>query len=157
MTEYRPLIESAASTFGLSANLVEAVVLAESSGHTDAFRFEPSFYDRYLKDNPAYAGQIPRRISSSYGLMQCMYTTAQDHGFTGNPELLFQPEVGLHYGCKHLFVMLTWANGAIRQALAAYNGGIGNWRGAMPQRYAGHVLDILRTVDLEHPTADLKA
>jgi soluble lytic murein transglycosylase-like protein len=151
MTEYRTLVDSAARTYGIDANLIEAVVIAESSGRTDAFRFEPAFYERYLRDKPEYAGQIPRRISSSYGLMQVMYTTACGHGFQDYPELLFKPEVGLKYGCLHLAKMLTWADRNVPQALAGYNGGMGNWEGAMPQRYARHVLEILVAVELEQP------
>jgi soluble lytic murein transglycosylase-like protein len=152
MTEYRPLIEQIAADLDLDPNLVEAVVITESSAHTDAFRFEPAFFDRYLKGKPEYAGQIPRRIASSYGLAQVMFSTAQQYGFVGHPELLFVPDVGLRYGCLHLRAMLTWAGGDVHRALAAYNGGQGqgSWKAEAPQRYATRVMKLLDSVKQAH-------
>ena len=150
MTPYRDLIVSTAGGHGLDPNLVEAVVIAESSGHTDAFRFEPGFYRRYLEGKSEYAGQNPRRVSSSYGLMQVMFTTAQQYGFKDNPEALFVPESGLQYGCLHLKTLLRWSKGDERKAAAAYNGGQGNWNGTDPQRYASKVMKLRDTVKAAH-------
>jgi len=151
VTEYRSWIAAAAKAQSLDPQLVEAVAITESSGRTDAFRFEPAFYRRYLKDNAAYVGQIPRRISSSYGLMQVMYSTARELGFGGEPELLFLPDVGLEGGCRKLAAELTWAHGDVRNALAAYNGGRGNYRADLPQKYADKVLRALESLKLEDP------
>jgi soluble lytic murein transglycosylase-like protein len=151
VTAYRSLIERIAKGHGLDVNLVEAVVLRESSGQTDAFRFEPKFFDRYLKGKPEYKGQNPRRVSSSYGLLQVMYTTAQQYGYSEPPEHLFVPETGLHYGCLHLRAMLHRFNGNVRTALAAYNGGPGGIDKPDPQRYAGEVLTLYRSVEQVHP------
>jgi soluble lytic murein transglycosylase-like protein len=150
VTAYRDLIERVATGYALDPNLVEAVVIAESSGYTDAFRFEPDFYRRYLAAKPEYANQNPRRVSSSYGLMQVMYTTAQQHGYAGLPEGLFVPDVGVRYGCIHLVKMLTWADGEVRKALAAYNGGQGNWKATYPQQYASRVLKLHESVKAAH-------
>jgi soluble lytic murein transglycosylase-like protein len=146
VTPYRQLIELLAKGYDLDPNLVEAVVIAESSGCTDAFRFEPAFFTRYLQAKPEYANQNPRRVSSSYGLCQVMYTTAQEHGYSGLPEGLFVPDVGLRYGCLHLRKVFAWAGGDTRKALAAYNGGQGNWNGTEPQRYAVRVLKLYDSV-----------
>src|SRR3972149_4673874 len=131
-TAYGPQIELAAARYSLPPRLVEAVVLQESAGHTDAFRFEPAFWRRYLAGKPQYQDAIPRRVSSSYGLMQVMYTTAVERGFTGFPEELFIPENGLEWGCCHLRHLMDWTSkfpvSVERQklsALAAYNGGMG--------------------------------
>lgn len=150
MTLYRRMIERAAKVHNLDPDLVEAIVVAESGGLTDAFRFEPVFFDHYLKGRPEYDREIPRRVSSSYGLMQVMFTTAQQYGFVGPPELLFVPETGLRLGCQHLAKLLSWADRDLRQALAAYNGGQGNWHAPTPQAYAAKVLAILGTVRSEH-------
>ena len=150
MTPYRGLIQSFANQYRLDPNLVEAVVIAESNGCTDAFRYEPEFYQRYLKDNPEYRGMLPRRVSSSYGLMQVMYSTAREHGFRDLPEVLFQPNVGLQYGCLHLAKVIQQANGNVREALARYNGG-GNYQGTQPQKYATRVLTLYRSVEMAHP------
>jgi soluble lytic murein transglycosylase-like protein len=140
MTLYREEIELAASEHGLNADLVEAVVLTESSGRADAFRYEPDFYRRYLQGKPEWVGKNPRRVASSYGLMQVMFTTAQQYGFNFEPELLFLPYRNLDYGCRHLAALLQWSRGNVRQALAAYNGGKGNWKAQQPQDYAAKVL-----------------
>jgi len=146
MTPYRTLIEQAATELGLDPNLVEAVVITESSGQTDAFRYEPGFYTAYIKGKAEYANAIPRRVASSYGLMQVMYTTATQYGFGLIPELLFVPATGLRFGCLHLAKLLKWSEGDVRKALAAYNGGQGNWRAAQPQQYVSKVLKALDTV-----------
>src|SRR6185295_18189918 len=100
-TLYRELIETAAVTHRLDADLLEALIITESSGLTDAFRFEPEFYKRYLAKNKKWAGQNPRRISSSYGLCQVMFTTALEHDFPYlEPEYLFVPTIGLEWGCR---------------------------------------------------------
>jgi soluble lytic murein transglycosylase-like protein len=142
MTFFRAEIEQAAKRHGLDADLLEALVLTESSGRADAFRFEPDFYRRYLQGKPEWAGKIPRRVSSSYGLCQVMYSTALEHGFnpTYEPEMLFLPATNLDLGAKILASLLAWAGGVPRKALAAYNGGKGNWKAQQPQDYAAMVL-----------------
>lgn len=150
MTEYRPLIESIAAAHSLDPNLVEAIVIQESNACTDAFRYEDGFYRRYLKGHARFAGQIPRRISSSYGLMQVMYTTAQEYGFHDVPEVLFVPDQGLQFGCLHLKHLLQWAGADTRKALASYNGGEGNWQAVKPQRYASQVLMLKASVEAAH-------
>ena len=147
VTPYRKEIEGAAHERGLDPNLVEAVVICESSGRTDAFRFEPMFYERYLKGRPQWAGQNPRRVASSYGLMQVMYTTAVEHGFSYDaPEYLFIPTVGLDMGCTVLAAFLEWAGGDVLKALAAYNGGQGNWLGGQAQLYSKKVNRVLEEI-----------
>jgi soluble lytic murein transglycosylase-like protein len=151
MTPYRADIVTAADDHELDPNLVEAVVIAESSGHTDAFRYEPGFYATYIKGKPEYATWNPRRVASSYGLMQVMFTTAKLYGYGELPELLFLPDVGLKYGCLHLKRLLAWAKGDTRKALAAYNGGQGNHTAPQPQRYASKVLKLYESVKAVHP------
>jgi soluble lytic murein transglycosylase-like protein len=150
MTDYRGLIEVAAHAHGLDPNLVEAVCLTESSGRTDAFRFEPAFWNRYLKDNPKYHGSIPRRVSSSYGLMQVMFPVARELGFVDDPEDLFKPHVGLYYGCKKLSALLRWSDGDVDRALEAYNGGKGSVGSPATRRYVLKVRDWLAKVEKTH-------
>jgi soluble lytic murein transglycosylase-like protein len=126
MTHYRPEIELVSVRFHLDPDLVEAIVMTESSGKTHAYRFEPGFWTRYLKDKPIWDGANPERVSSSYGLMQIMYPVAVEHGFKEDaPEYLFVPTIGLYWGCTHLRSLLDWSKQNVDQALAAYNGGKG--------------------------------
>ena len=135
---YRPEIERIAEIHGLDPDMVEAIVRIESSGFTHAYRYEPDFWRRYLADNPDYKDRNPRRVSASYGLMQIMYPTARERGFSGEPELLFVPVIGLKWGCRHL-AWLARLLGYPR-AIGAWNGGVGGSR--LPFRP-----DIARYVD----------
>lgn len=137
---FRRYILPLAETYAVDPMLVEAVILKESGGHACAYRYEPEFYDRYLKGNAEYAGMEPTRVSASYGLCQVMYPTARERGFRGEPELLCVPQVNIDLGCGILSALLRWADGDVRKASAAYNGGRGNWAGKDPQAYAASVL-----------------
>src|SRR4051812_21340207 len=144
MTDYRAEIESIASGMRLDPDVVEAIVLTESNGQTDGFRYEPGFFLRYLKGDPKWDGANPRRISSSYGLMQIMYPVALEHGFNENaPEYLFIPTIGLFWGCTHLRSLLEWSKLDLAQALAAYNGGKGG-NAAPPFRNQSYVDTVMR-------------
>lgn len=124
MTEYRPEIVAAARAHGLPADLVEAIVVQESSGRADAFRFEPGVW-AWFKANPLAAGLNARRAASSYGLMQILFATATDYGFRAEPEYLFLPKTNLDLGCRHFAMLLKWAGSNVPKALQAYNGGKG--------------------------------
>lgn len=156
-TCYRLEIYTAATKHGLDVNLVEAVVLAESSGRTNAFKEERAFFDRYQapKAEWAFARPNPLRYGSSYGLMQVMVAVAGEVGFTDvrTPELLFLPEVGLEMGCRKLAELLAWAKGKgatmtpevqLRSALASYNGGhLNNEPDFEPDRNAAYAAKVL--------------
>lgn len=144
MNEYEPEIAAAARNHGLDPQLVTAVVLQESAGKTDAFRYEPGVWT-WFQGHPKAAGLSARRAASSYGLMQVLYATATDYGFNTEPEYLFIPRVGLDFGCYHLAHCLKWGHYSVGRGLAAYNGGASE-KGAnkaQAQRYATEVLDKL--------------
>jgi soluble lytic murein transglycosylase-like protein len=142
--KYRAEIEVAASRYGLDPTLVEAVVRKESSGLTHAYRYEPDFYRRYLASNPAYDGANPRRVAASYGLMQIMYPTARERGFTEAPEFLFVPVIGLDWGCNYLASLLRRFKGQLNLALAAYNGGPGNARAPLRPDLERYVASVIK-------------
>lgn len=149
MTWYRLLLERAAAAHHLDPDLVQAVVLTESSGLTSAYRYEQGFWDRYLKGKPPWKTQEPRRVSASYGLMQVMWPVAVELGCTEpDPEYLFVPSIGLKWGCRKLKTELEWAGGDVEKALIAYNGGRGS-AASKPypnQAYADKVLARLATL-----------
>lgn len=160
MTSYRPQIVIAATAHGIDPDLVEAVVEQESSGKFYAYRYEPGFYTRYLAHNPDYTDRNPYEVSASFGLMQCMYPTALEHGFVGDPWDLFNPRKNLDIGCTILAKLLTWARSqytglsahaetAIRRsALAAYNGGKnGNSPNSTVMRNQQYALAVLARYD----------
>lgn len=148
MRSYNALITATAVVYSLDPHLVTAIATKESSLHADAFRFEPGFWDRYLAKHKDYQDTIPRRVSSSYGLMQVLYPTAHEHGFIGEPEELFVPSTNLRYGCVIFKALLDWAEGNEMKALGAYNGGKGNWDKDIPQQYAQHVIALRDQIKL---------
>jgi soluble lytic murein transglycosylase-like protein len=138
--DYSPEIQIASGRHGLDPNLVRAVISKESAGKTHAVRFEASVAD-WFKRNPKAAGLTPERYASSYGLMQILFATATDYGFSAEPEYLFVPRIGLDFGCMHLAAMNKWAHGDLAKALEAYNGGKGNANGhGSDADYAADVL-----------------
>lgn len=160
-TRYWDEIRRAAEATQLDPLLVEAVVVKESSGNTDAFRFEPDFWNRYLKPKALYAGLNPRRVSSSYGLMQIMYPVAVERGYGQStpPEAMFVPEIGLKWGCEHLKYLFRWANGTefagstpqdrLLAVLASYNGGRGgNKPTDHPKRNEVYARGVLKNLDI---------
>ena len=141
MTPYRAKIEMAAQRHAIDADLLDALVWKESNYQADAFRFEPAFWERYLKDKPEYATQNPRRVSSSYGLCQLMLPVARELGFRHEPEMLFLPDLNLDLGARKLAALLAWAEGDKAKALGAYNAGQGGWNSAAGRAYADSILN----------------
>lgn len=141
---YKALMATYAAKYQLDARLVASLVWKESTFCTDAYRFEPDYWNRYMKANPRFANLNPRRVSASYGLMQVMYTRLFENHVppedqAWQPEFLFVPENGLDIGCGLLAELMAWATAlnvpaqVVAQepkavtltALAAYNGGRG--------------------------------
>jgi soluble lytic murein transglycosylase-like protein len=118
-SEWEPLIQQAATQYGLDADLLRRVVDAESNGDPNAVS--------------------PK---GARGLMQLMPATAQALGVE-NP---FDPEQNIDGGARYLRHLLD-TFGDVRLALAAYNAGPGNVRkysGVPPfpetQRYVRKIL-----------------
>lgn len=105
---------------------VLAIAKIESSFRPGAFR-----YERHLDD-------------ASIGLMQVLSSTARDRGYTGPVNGLFDPEVSLRIGMRHL----KWGHDFLAQRMGvgvpkdiwigAYNAGVGNaLKGYTPLEYVG--------------------
>jgi soluble lytic murein transglycosylase-like protein len=133
---YKDQIKKAAEVAGLEPAVVAAVCWQESSFCADGYRFEPDFWNRYLKQNPKYRHLNPRRVSASYGLMQVMYPLVHEDRLVENdavePEALFSPTLNLATGCGWLRKLVDWAAErtpdqelVLVAALASYNGGRG--------------------------------
>lgn len=153
VTTYRAEIVIAAGKHNLDPDLVQAVMEQESSYRFYAYRFEAALSTR-LAQQPLYRDRDPAEVAASYGLMQVLFTTAVQYGFSGRGWQLFDPELSLHYGCLVLARCFDWANHQYREglesgraayvrrkALAAYNGGLGGSMSDAAQGYAIAVLD----------------
>ena len=96
LAPFEPAIQKAARQSGLDANLIRAVIFAESSGNPRA--------------------RSPR---GALGLMQLMPDTAREMGVT-NP---LDPEENILGGTRYLRLLLDRFQGHLKKALAAYNAG----------------------------------
>lgn len=117
--------------------MVKSVCFCESNYAERAYRYEPAFWTKYLRDNPEWKDKDPSVVSASYGLMQIMWTTAWSMGFRGTQEDLWNPQKNVELGTRLLRMLIDkvfetvdlkqcpWlAPGDI--ALARYNGG--SWK-----------------------------
>lgn len=95
------LVERLADQYLIERALAHAVVFAESK------------YDPFAVSN---AGAI--------GLMQVMPSTASDYGVTAATDL-FDPEINLNTGMRHLRRLLDKYDGNVGHAVMAYNAGEG--------------------------------
>jgi len=93
------IIHEAAGRYGLDANLIAAVIMAES-------QFNP--------------GAVSKK--GAKGLMQIMPVTAGALDMTN----VYCPEENIHAGSRHLKWLLERFDGDVRLALAAYNAGLQN-------------------------------
>jgi soluble lytic murein transglycosylase-like protein len=96
---FNDTIEDQASRHGVSADLVRAVIQAESA-------FNPSAVS----------------VKGAMGLMQLMPATAREFGVS-NP---FEPEQNITGGVRYLRTLLDRYDNDVELALAAYNAGPGN-------------------------------
>lgn len=135
MTDYHPLIVEVANHYGLDAALLVAQVDVESGGDPWAFRYEDAFFDRYLRGKPVASAAYGPLAACSYGLLQVLYQTARELGFTERPERLFDPRVGLTWGAQYLVKCNLRAKGDARLGLQFYNG-----TGRQAEQYADRVL-----------------
>src|SRR6266576_129532 len=129
----RSMVARHALKYGIDIAMICAVIEQESEWNQWTMRYEPAFFDRYVKNvtNINTTESIAR--ATSYGLMQVMGQTARELGFTGKfLSELCDPEVGIEYGSKKLQACFL-AKGTGEPGLLAYNGG-GN------QQYGRQVL-----------------
>lgn len=103
---------------------VLAIIEIESSFNPDSYR-----YEKHIGD-------------ASIGLMQILYQTARDRGFTQGPAGLFDPETNIRYGMRQLKWSHDYLAGKfgtkprLDQWIGSYNAGVGNvLRGNIPTGY----------------------
>lgn len=108
---------------------LRSILRHESLFSRSLYRYEPNFYDRYLKDKEEWKKNEyydePERIASSYGPGHVMYTTAYQLGFRGKPEELLDFKTGTTYAAKAFASLLRGAGGDIEKAVKRYNVGPG--------------------------------
>lgn len=123
VNRYDNIIEQASKDFGVDANVIKSVILAESAGNPKA-----------------------RSVAKAKGLMQLLDSTAKTMG-VGN---IWDPKENIYGGTKYLAGLLRQYNGDLKLALAAYNAGPGNverYKGVPPfnetKNYISRVMGYL--------------
>jgi Rod binding domain-containing protein len=96
---YEDIINDAAKAYGVDANLIKSVIMAESAGNSKAVS-----------------------SAKAKGLMQLIDSTAADMGVKN----VWDPKQNIYGGTKYLSEMLRQYNGDVELALAGYNAGPGN-------------------------------
>lgn len=110
--------------YKLEEALVRAVIETESEKSMYAIRMEP-----HLKKARWYVKALPEQYKEldfaycSMGLMQVLYGVARGDGYRGTPFELLNPESGIRWGCRRLYLLKRKYGGNVKNILAAYNAG----------------------------------
>lgn len=112
------------------------MAIVESALDVRAYRHEPMFWERYLKNNDDWKDKDPKIVSSSFGVLQIMFTTAWSLGFRGQAEDLYNPVINIELGAKLMRQLMDRTKSTTNEAfwpldiaICRYNGGsIGNPR-----------------------------
>lgn len=135
--------------------LLWAIHQQEASGKVQVpSRYEPQFYERYIKGNSEFAQAVKRygkeAVASSYGPWQIMYPTAVEMGYQGRPGALSDAAISLPYVIKYLRKLETKFGDDTAKIIHAYNAGPGSVRanGLAPARtpYTSKVLAYLDSI-----------
>lgn len=112
-----------ATKYGIDVAMVCAVIEQESNWNQWAMRYEPGFFDHYIKPMTGLTATEQIARATSYGLMQVMGETAREFGFSG-PFIsqLCDPDTGIDFGCRKLQKCFS-NHGADENGLLSYNGG----------------------------------
>lgn len=128
-----------AKKYGLEKLWLKALGIHESSLNPRAYRYEPAFWEKYLKNNPEWKDRDASIVSASWGIFQIMFTTAWALGLRTQPdeamvEDLCNPVINIELGSKLLRQILdklykeklkmkfSWLD-MFAVSLARFNGG----------------------------------
>ena len=114
---FRSIIKDASARYGVEAELIQAIIMAESSYN-------------------------PRAVSKrgAQGLMQLMPSTAKALGVEDS----FNPEHNIHGGVRYFKYLLDRFEGDVKMALAAYNAGssrVREYQGIPPFKATQYYID----------------
>lgn len=123
------IAQTKAKQFGVDPDLVIAIMTEESSiaWPRCSSRFEPNFQYLYQPDAFAVRNGVTveterAQQSMSWGPMHVMGGSARELGFNDPLPLLFQPDIGIEYGCRKL-KKLSETYELEAAVIASYNAG----------------------------------
>ena len=137
--KHHHIVVAAGIRHGIPFQILDNLIMRESTYNTWAVRYEPGFYRRYVAPTRMALDRVRRQnnwvrrlvtegterrdLATSWGLMQVMGQVAREMEFTG-PYLteLCDPEIGIRYGCLKL-QSLYRRYSSWMAALSAYNAG----------------------------------
>lgn len=148
----KQLIATFSKNHSLNPQIVAGLIIVESGGNPNAYRYEPKFFERYIKGKDL-SGYIPHGVSSiterfgrscSWGLMQIMGQVAREKGFARESLVdLCDPEINLSFGCLILKNLFDSYKDTL-QALFHYNAGRGTpYKGPQPNDYPSKILAVI--------------
>jgi soluble lytic murein transglycosylase-like protein len=132
LEQFQSEISAAARTWSVPEWWIKGVIMAESSGDPNAYRYEAA------------------RHEASYGLMQLLESTARGLGFSGDVDALYTPGVNIDLGTKLLSQLRARFGDDLRAVYSAYNSGSGTAYTTNPtvaanvQRVIGFVEQFIR-------------
>jgi len=160
----KEIIKKYADYYKLGSELVAAVIAQESSGDSFAFRYEPAFFRRYIKNKSqkelggfwlqteSKNDEMLERYhrSCSWGLMQIMGQTAREMGFVGvGFENLWCDNENIKYGCKKLALCFEFAEKQNKAQIETLEIALLKWNGGGDLDYPKRVLKHLETGEAE--------
>ena len=120
------IARATATDEGLFPELVCAIIEQESDWNPWAIRYEPGFFEHYVKpllDSTTISVTEAQIRAISWGLMQTMGQSVREIGFNGPMASLCDPQTGILWGCKLFTKKLGFAGGDTEKALLLWNGG----------------------------------
>lgn len=123
------IAQTKAKQFGVDPDLAVAIMTEESSlaWPRCSSRFEPNFNYLYQPEVYAVRNGVTNETeksqqASSWGPMHVMGGSARELGFNDPIPLLFQPDIGIEYGCRKL-KQLCEKYESEAAVIASYNAG----------------------------------
>lgn len=133
--DFDKLFCSVGRKYGFPKLYLKSIATVESGLNPNAYRYEPAFWEKYLKHHEFWKNEDPKVVSASYGLMQIMFVTAYEAGFPGKADELYNPVYNVEIGAKILHrhyekverdgVHIKFGLWPMRIITARYNGGTG--------------------------------
>lgn len=105
LSRFQSFISSGAWLYDVPEEWIKAVILTESSGNPQAYRYEAKIND------------------ASYGLMQLLYSTAKGLGYTGTAAGLYDPKTNILFGSMLLGQLRKKYGDDFARVYSAYNSG----------------------------------